>query len=64
MKYGAERWKEVVAHKVEDAGAGYADLLARVRAESARPRTEVEREIEERHRTLQRSADDVLHAWD
>jgi hypothetical protein len=64
VKSGAERWKEVVAHKVEDAGAGYADLLARVRAESARPRTEVEREIEERHRTLQRSADDVLHAWD
>lgn len=64
VKSGAERWKEVVAHKVDDAGAGYGDLLARVRRESARPRAEVEREIEERHRALRRSADDVLHAWD
>ena len=64
VKSGAERWKEVVAHKVEDAGAGYGDLLTRVRRESARPRAEVEREIEERHQALRRSADDVLHAWD
>ncbi|MFP5234335.1 MAG: type IV secretory system conjugative DNA transfer family protein [Acidobacteriota bacterium] len=64
VKSGAARWKEVVAHKVEDAGAGYADLLGRVRTQSARPRTEVEREIAERHRNLRRSADDVLDAWD
>lgn len=64
VKSGAERWKEIVAHKVVDTGAGYGDLLARVHTESARPRAEVEQEIEERHQSLRRSADKVLDAWD
>ena len=64
VKSGAERWKEIVAHKVAETGVGYADLLARVHAQSARPRTDVEQEIAERHRVVRQSTDDVLHGWD
>lgn len=64
VKSGGERWREIVAHHVEPTGAGYEDLLSRVRAQSARPRAEVEREIEARHRMVRQSTDDVLHGWD
>jgi hypothetical protein len=64
VKSGAERWKEIVAHDVADAKANSADLLTRVRTQSARPRAEVEREIAERHSVLQRKTDEVLHGWD
>jgi DNA helicase HerA-like ATPase len=64
VKSGAERWKEAVAHDVADARTNSADLLTRVRTQSARPRADVEREIAERHAVLQRKTDEVLHGWD
>lgn len=64
LKSGTERWKEVVAHKVDDTGGEYGDLLARVRATSTRPRADVEREIATRHQSLGPSADHILDAWD
>jgi hypothetical protein len=63
-KSGAERWTEVAAHTVADPKVSYADLLKRVRAQSARPRAEIEREIGERHAALHKSTDEVLHGWD
>lgn len=64
VKSGAERWKEVVANDLADPKASHADLLKRVRAQFARPRGEVEREIQERHAVLEKKSDEVLHAWD
>lgn len=64
VKSGAERWKEAAAHDLDDPKAHPADLLKRVRAQFARPRTEVESEIEARHTVLQKKSDEVLHAWD
>lgn len=63
-KSGADRWMEVAAHTVADPKVSYADLLKRVRAQSARPRSEIEREIGERHAALHKSTDEVLHGWD
>jgi energy-coupling factor transporter ATP-binding protein EcfA2 len=63
-KSGAERWTEVAAHTVADPKVSNADLLKRVRTQSARPRTEIEREIGERHAALHKSTDEVLHGWD
>jgi len=64
VKSGAERWKEVAAHPVEDPKVNAADFTARVRAGCARPRVEVEREIRSRHATIHKAGDDVLHGWD
>lgn len=64
VKSGAERWKEGVAHGLDDPKADPADLLKRVRAQFARPRVDIEREIQERHAVLQKKSDEVLHAWD
>jgi hypothetical protein len=64
VKSGAERWKEVVAHDLDDPKTSYAELLKRVRAQFTRPRAEVEREIGERHAVLQKKTEEVLHAWD
>jgi hypothetical protein len=64
VKSGAERWTEVAAHTVSDAKASYADLLKRVRAQAARPRVEIDREIEARHSGFRKTTDEVLHGWD
>ena len=64
VKSGAERWKEAVAHTVEDPKAAHDDLLVRVRAQFARPRAEIEHEIQARHAALHRATDEVLHGWD
>lgn len=64
VKSGAEPWTEVVAHSVADPKASYTDLLTRVRAGTARSRTEIEREITERHAAVRKTTDEVLHAWD
>ena len=64
VKSGAERWTEVAAHTVTDPKGSYADLLKRVRAQSAPLRTEIEREIEDRHSVAQKSTNEALHDWD
>jgi hypothetical protein len=64
VKSGAERWKEGRVPTVEDPQVKYADLLNRSRSLRARPRVEVEREIAERHASLNRSTDEVLDAWE
>jgi hypothetical protein len=64
LKSGAERWMEVAANTVKEPKGSYADLLKRVRMQSARPRAEVEREIRARHATISQTTDEVLHGWD
>jgi len=63
-KSGGDHWTEVAAHTVRDPKGSYADLLRRVRTHGARPRAEVEREIEERQAAAHRAHDEVLHGWD
>jgi energy-coupling factor transporter ATP-binding protein EcfA2 len=64
LKSGAERWREVLAHKLDDNRAGYGDLLSRAHSLSARRRADVEQEIATRHQSLRRIVDDVLQTWD
>lgn len=64
VKSGAEPWTEVAAHPVAEPKAGFADLLTRVRAGTARSRTEIERELAGRHAAIQGTTDEVLHGWD
>jgi hypothetical protein len=64
LKSGAERWKEVAALSVEEPKGSFADLLKRVRNQGARPRVQIEREIQERHAAIQKTTDEVLHGWD
>jgi len=64
VKSGAERWAEVAAQTITDPKESCADLLKRVRAQAARPRIEVEREIEQRHATLHKTTQEALHDWD
>ena len=49
---------------IEDAKTSFADLLNRSRALRARPRAEIEREIQKRHAALTRTTDEVLHDWE
>jgi len=64
VKPGAERWTEAVAHTVEEPKASYTDLLARIHAQCAKPRAEVEREIRERHSSIRQTTEEVLHGWE
>jgi len=64
VKSGAERWTEIAAHPLVDSTASCADLLNRVRAQAARPRAEIEREIRERHAAFHKTTTEVLHEWD
>jgi hypothetical protein len=64
VKSGAEHWKEVMAHDLDDPKTSHAELMKRVRAQFTRPRADVEREIADRHAVLQKKTDEVLHAWD
>jgi len=64
LKSGAERWMEVVAETVVDPKCSYADLLHRIQAQTARPRTDIEQEIRERHKAFHASAEEVLRGWE
>ena len=64
LKSGAERWMEVAAYTVDAPKGNYADLVKRVHAQGARPRAEVEQEIQARHAAIHQSTDEVLDAWD
>jgi hypothetical protein len=63
-KSSGDRWTEVAAHAITEPKSSYADLLKRVRAQAARPRVQIEREIEARHAALSQTTDEVLHGWD
>ena len=63
VKSGAEPWTEACVPPVREPAKSYTDLLNRSRARFARPRAEVEREIAERHSSLKKSTDEVLHDW-
>jgi len=64
VKSGAEHWREGSVPTIEDSKTNYSDLLTRARAQYGRPRAVVEREIAERHKTLNQTTDEVLHEWD
>jgi energy-coupling factor transporter ATP-binding protein EcfA2 len=64
VKSGAERWTEVAAQTVTEPKGSYVDLLKRVRTQYARSRSEVEREIEQRHVALNKTTQEALHDWD
>lgn len=63
VKSGADHWAEGVVPTVIDPGTNYADLLNRSRALRARPRVEIEREIQKRHAALTHTTDEALHDW-
>lgn len=63
VKSGAEHWAEARVPPVREQGKSYTDLLHRSRASFARPRTEIEREIAERHAAFTKSTDELLHDW-
>jgi hypothetical protein len=63
LKSGADRWVEGCVPTVGDSKASYRDLLNRSRTLRARPRTEIEREIAQRHAAMNRTTDEVLHDW-
>jgi hypothetical protein len=64
LKSGADHWLEGAVPTIENSGKSYTELLNRSRAMHARPRTEIERELAERHTMLTRTTDEVLHDWD
>jgi hypothetical protein len=64
VKSGAERWIEAVTRTVVEPKVSYADLLARVEMQCARPRVEIEREIHERHAGIRQTTEEVLHGWE
>ena len=63
LKSGADHWVEGCVPTIEDSKTNYGDLLNRSRALRARPRAEIEREIEKRHAALTHTTDEVLHDW-
>ena len=64
LKSGSDHWVEGCVPQVEDAKKSYSDLLKRSRAIFARPRVEIEREINRRHAAITGTTDEVLHDWD
>lgn len=64
VKSGAERWTEAVTRTVVEPKVSYADLLARVEMQCARPRVDIEREIHERHAGIRQTTEEVLHGWE
>jgi hypothetical protein len=64
MKSGADHWKELCVPTVHDLKVDFRDLLNRSRAQRARARQEIEREIVERHATFTKTTDEVLNDWE
>jgi hypothetical protein len=64
VKSGADHWAEGSTPIVDDPKANATDLMNRARAHHARPRAVVEAEIAERHATLTKTTDTVLHEWE
>jgi len=64
LKSGADRWVEGCVPSVEDSKTNYRDLLNRSRTLRARPRTEIESEIAQRHEAMNRTTDEALHEWE
>src|ERR1019366_5994217 len=64
VKSGADHWREGSTLRIANPRVSVEGLVSRARAQYGRPRAEVEAEITERHATLIRAADDVLHGWE
>ena len=64
VKSGAHRHQEVLVPNVADPGADATDLYNRCRARWARRRTDIEAEIQQRHRLANRRTEEVLNDWD
>jgi len=64
MKSGSDPWKEAATPEVSDPKANCTDLVKRARTRRALSRVQVERQIEDRQKTLIQSGDEVLDAWD
>ncbi len=63
VKSGSDHWQEVYIPRVDDPRVSYSDLYNRCRERWAQQRSHVERTISERHASIIRSADSVLHDW-
>ena len=63
VKSGADAPVEGCVPTIEGAKTSFAELLNRSRALRARPRAEIEHEIQKRHAALTRTTDEVLHDW-
>jgi hypothetical protein len=64
VKSGADHWREGSTLRIANPRVSVEGLVSRARTRYGRPRAEVETEITERHATLIRAADDVLHGWE
>jgi energy-coupling factor transporter ATP-binding protein EcfA2 len=64
VKTGAERWQHAVVPELNEPRIDAADLVQRSRRRWARPRAEVEREIQARAHIAGRQTREVLHDWD
>ena len=64
VKSGAHRHQEVLVPNVADPGADATDLYNRCRARWARRRTDIEAEIQQRHRLANRRTEEVVNDWD
>ena len=64
VKSGADHWQEGSTLRIANPHISIEGLVSRASARYARPRTEVEAEIAERHTAVIRAADDVLHGWE
>jgi hypothetical protein len=64
IKSGSQRPQEVLVPNVAEPESGSADLYDRCRARWARRRTEIEAEIQQRHRQSGRTTEEELHEWE
>lgn len=64
IKSGSQRPQEVLVPEVREPAADFADLYNRCRARWARRRTDIEAEINARHRQATRRTEEVLNDWD
>ena len=64
IKSGSQRPQEVLVPEVREPAADFADLYNRCRARWARRRTDIEAEINARHRQATRRTEEVLNDWE
>jgi hypothetical protein len=64
VKSGSLRHQEVLVPKVADSDADDSDLYNRCRARWARPRSDIEAEIRQRHHHANRTTEEKLNDWE
>ena len=64
VKSAHHRWQQVRVADVTEPGADPSDLYNRCRRRWARPRADIEREIESRQSRYSRKSEEVLHDWE